>query len=184
MSAAGATDTRAGTPRRTYPARPAHRFDAARLTRVSRLVAKVDSASVQDGFELYLHGFFVTGDGKWTVVQQGMNGDQRQARLRNFVDEPHSAIDGPRQGEIINLTDRRAERSRGTQIELLRDFGADRIIREYEAIIGQAATQPDFRISPCLLIMMLVQVTFLHAAFTGHSRPPPKEAHTIFLNLF
>jgi hypothetical protein len=25
---------------------------------------------VQDGFDLYLHGFFVTDDGKWTVVQQ------------------------------------------------------------------------------------------------------------------
>ena len=31
-----------------------------RLTRASRLVAKVDSAAVQDGFDLYLHGFFVT----------------------------------------------------------------------------------------------------------------------------
>jgi uncharacterized protein len=44
-------------------------FDGATLTRASRLVAKVDSAAVQDGFGLYLHGFFVTDDGKWTVVQ-------------------------------------------------------------------------------------------------------------------
>jgi uncharacterized protein len=43
-------------------------------------VAKVDSATVQDGFELYLHGFAVTQDGKWAVVQQGMKGDKRQAR--------------------------------------------------------------------------------------------------------
>ena len=55
-------------------------FDGAALTRASRLVAKVDSAAVQDGFDLYLHGFFVTDDGQWTVVQQGMNGDKRQAR--------------------------------------------------------------------------------------------------------
>ena len=76
------------------------------LTRASRLVAKVDSAAVQDGFDLYLHGFFVTDDGKWTVVQQGMNGDKKQARryhwhsddLKSFVDEPHSAIDGPDAG--------------------------------------------------------------------------------------
>src|SRR5882762_1830067 len=47
-------------------------FDGNQLTRASRLVAKVDSAAVQDGFDLYLHGFFVTDDGKWTVVQQGM----------------------------------------------------------------------------------------------------------------
>ena len=91
-------------------------FDGAKLTRASRLVAKVDSAAVQDGFDLYLHGFFVTDDGKWTVVQQGMNGDKKQARryhwhsetLKSFVDEPHSAIDGPVQGEIVNLTDKRA----------------------------------------------------------------------------
>jgi hypothetical protein len=77
-------------------------FDGKALTCASRLVAKVDSAAVQDGFELYLHGFFVTDDGKWTVVQQGMNGDKRQARryhwhsesLRSFVEEPHSAIRG------------------------------------------------------------------------------------------
>jgi hypothetical protein len=45
-------------------------------TRASRLVPKIDSAAVQDGFDLYLHGFLVTNDGKWTVVQHGMNGDK------------------------------------------------------------------------------------------------------------
>ena len=44
-------------------------FDGAALATASRLVAKVDSAAVQDGFDLYLHGFFVTADGRWTVVQ-------------------------------------------------------------------------------------------------------------------
>jgi hypothetical protein len=125
-------------------------LDADALTRASRLVAKVDSAAVQDGFELYLHGFFVTDDSKWSVVQQGMNGDKRQARryhwhsenLRSFVDEPHRAIDGPAQGEIVNLTDRRAERSRSAQIELLCDLGPGGIVREYEAITGQSVTQP------------------------------------------
>ncbi|WP_439410286.1 DUF763 domain-containing protein [Bradyrhizobium sp. DASA03030] len=63
-------------------------FDGVKLTRASRLVAKVDSAAVQDGFDLYLHGFFVTADGKWTVVQQGMNGDKRQARRYHWVDFP------------------------------------------------------------------------------------------------
>src|SRR6187200_3339606 len=53
-------------------------LDGAALGRTSRLVAKVDSAAVQDGFELYLHGFVVADDGKWVVVQQGMNGDRGQ----------------------------------------------------------------------------------------------------------
>src|SRR6266702_4650840 len=124
-------------------------FDGQALTRASRLVAKVDSAAVQDGFELYLHGFFVTDDGKWTVVQQGMNGDKRQARryhwhsekLTSFVDEPHSAIDGPAQGEIINLTDHRADASRTAQLDLLTALGPDRIIDELAAIDGKQPAQ-------------------------------------------
>jgi hypothetical protein len=62
-------------------------LDAPALTRASRLVAKVDSAAVQDGFDLYLHGFFVTDEGKWTVVQQGMNGPRRQARRYHWHSE-------------------------------------------------------------------------------------------------
>jgi hypothetical protein len=124
-------------------------FDGNKLTRASRLVAKVDSAALQDGFDLYLHGFFVTDDGKWTVVQQGMNGDEKQARryhwhsemLRSFVDEPHSAIDGPPQGEIVNLADRRAGTSRAAQLELLTDLGPDRIVSEFEALNGSQAQQ-------------------------------------------
>ena len=54
-------------------------FDGAALATASRLVAKVDSAAVQDGFQLYLHGFIVTDDGHWVVVQQGMNGQLKQA---------------------------------------------------------------------------------------------------------
>jgi hypothetical protein len=124
--------------------------DGHTLTRASRLVAKVDSAAVQDGFDLYLHGFFVTCDGKWTVVQQGMNGDKRQARryhwhsesLSSFVDEPHSAIDGPVQGEIINLTDHRAGSSRTAQVDLLSALGPDRVAREYAALSKQDDAQP------------------------------------------
>ena len=55
-------------------------FDGHGLATTSRLVAKVDSAAVQDGFQLYLHGFIVAADGKWVVVQQGMKGETRQAR--------------------------------------------------------------------------------------------------------
>src|SRR5215468_2778432 len=132
-------------------------FDGDRLTRASRLVAKVDSAAVQDGFDLYLHGFFVTADGKWTVVQQGMNGEKRQARryhwhseaLKSFVDEPHSAIDGPEQGEIVNLTDHRAEVSRAAQLELLTDLGPGRIVSEFERLNG---TEPAQALLPHLVM--------------------------------
>src|SRR5258706_4568551 len=113
-------------------------FDGAGLAKASRLIAKVDSAAVQDGFDLYLHGFIVTDDGQWVVVQQGMNGERRQARryhwlsegLKSFVEEPHAAIDGLGQGEIINLTDRRAAASRRMQLDIVQSLGPDRIVRE------------------------------------------------------
>jgi hypothetical protein len=113
-------------------------LDGAALARASRLVAKVDSAAVQDGFELYLHGFIVADDGRWVVVQQGMNGARRQARryhwlsegIASFVDAPHAAIEGRGQGVIVNLADRRAAPSRDGQLELLGTLGPDGIARE------------------------------------------------------
>jgi hypothetical protein len=103
-------------------------LDAPALVRASRLVAKVDSAAVQDGFELYLHGFIVADDGAWVVVQQGMNGARRQARRYHwiwdragaFVDEPHAAIDGRPVGEIVNLVDRRAADARSEIVGVAR----------------------------------------------------------------
>jgi uncharacterized protein len=120
-------------------------FDGSALAQASRLVAKVDSAAVQDGFDLYLHGFVVTDDGRWVVVQQGMNGASKLARryhwssqeLKSFVEAPHAAIDGENQGEIVNLTDVRARRSREGQLELLQDFGPDRIVRELALLQGK-----------------------------------------------
>ena len=127
-------------------------FDGSALANASRLVAKVDSAAVQDGFDLYLHGFIVTNDGQWVVVQQGMNGDRKQARryhwlsegLKSFVEEPHSAIDGVGQGEIINLTDRRARASRRGQLGVLHSLGPDGIARELSALASRVerATTP------------------------------------------
>jgi hypothetical protein len=112
-------------------------LDGAALAGASRLVAKVDTAAVQDGFDLYLHAFVVADDGAWTVVQQGMNGDLRRARryhwlsegVRSFVDEPHAAIEGASEGEVVNLTDRRAAAARRAQVELAR-LGPDRVVAE------------------------------------------------------
>ena len=121
-------------------------FEGEALCRASRLVAKIDSAAIQDGFDLYLHGFIVADDGAWTVVQQGMNGTMGQARryhwhseeITDFVEEPHSGIEGPNQGIIINLTDRRARASRESQLELLAD-GPDTVVLEIQKIKGASA---------------------------------------------
>jgi hypothetical protein len=117
-------------------------FDGAALARASRLVAKVDSAAVQDGFDLYLHGFIVADDGKWTVVQQGMRDSSGTARryhwlsegLTSFVDAPHAAIEGRSGGAIVNLADRRADASRKAQLELLTTLSPDKLAREAAAL--------------------------------------------------
>lgn len=161
-------------------------LDGDRLARTSRLVASVDSSALQDGYQLYLHGFIVTADGKWTVVQQGMNDDTGLARryhwlsegLRSFVEEPHSALDGPPGNRIFNLTDRRASDSRDVQLALVRD-GAERFVREFELI---RASEPvlsmpqhhDVRRSD-------VRLPRLHAAMAAAEQAAPKDFADLLL---
>jgi uncharacterized protein len=116
--------------------------DATPLIRTSRLVAKIDSAVVQDGYDLYLHGFFATVDGDWCVVQQGMNPARREARryhwqsdnMTGFFDSPHAAIEGRNVGSIINLADLRADASRTAGLDLVR-AGPDPVV----AVLRHAA---------------------------------------------
>jgi hypothetical protein len=78
-----------------------------------------------------------------------MNGDKRQARryhwhsegLQNFVEEPHSAIDGPQQGTIVNLTDKRAAPARSAQLDLLGALGPDRIVEAFQRLTEKPTLQ-------------------------------------------
>lgn len=107
------------------------------LVRNSKLVAKIDNNAVQDGFQLYQHNFILTRTGNWAVVQQGMNGATKTARryhwcssdLRSFIEEPHTGVVGDSQGQILNLTDRQAGKTRGTILEMSRE-DPERILKE------------------------------------------------------
>jgi uncharacterized protein len=159
-------------------------LDGDALARTSRLVAKVDSACVQDGFDLYLHGIFVDAEGRWTIVQQGMDGDRGLARryhwlsesVKSFVDEPHTAIDGEPEGEILNLVDARAAASRDAQVELVR-AGPDAIV----STLKRARPQLDlFGAEPHAILPQHHEVTVadvdlrrVHAALAAaHERGP------------
>jgi hypothetical protein len=95
-------------------------LNAHELVRCSKLSAKVDNTAVQDGFQLYIHNFIVSKEGDWTVVQQVMRGGDSMARryhwhsehVKSFVEEPHTAICGENQGEILNLTASEANATR------------------------------------------------------------------------
>uniref|UniRef100_UPI00404A3C77 DUF763 domain-containing protein n=1 Tax=Flavobacterium sp. TaxID=239 RepID=UPI00404A3C77 len=94
------------------------------LAKFSRLTAKVDSTAIQDGFQVYMHYFVVSDQADWSVVQQGMQTETSKARryhwnsnsINSFVEEPHTAICGDFQGEILNLVDKQAK---PTQLAML-----------------------------------------------------------------
>jgi hypothetical protein len=79
-----------------------------------------------------------------------MNPAAKQARryhwlsegLTSFVDDPHAAVEGPGQGNIVNLADRRAARSREAQVALLADLGPDAIAREYALLPASGEKVP------------------------------------------
>ena len=104
-------------------------MDGEALVRTSRLTAKIDNNAIADGFQLYLHTFFVTPAGEWVVVQQGMNGGTAMARryhwhsatVRDFTSQPHTGIVGEHQGTIMNLVDGEAVRAQNALLAMVRE---------------------------------------------------------------
>ncbi|MEO0072413.1 MAG: DUF763 domain-containing protein [candidate division WOR-3 bacterium] len=95
-------------------------FSPEPLVYASKLTAKVDSCALQDGYQIYHHTFLGTKDGKWAVIQQGMNTQTRWARryhwlsleLKDYVVEPHKAIISQKKGTALNLIARSAAKAR------------------------------------------------------------------------
>ncbi len=94
----------------------------------SRMSAKVDSALVQDGFQLYHHAFFFSKNGAWTVVQQGMNQAKRTARryhwhsenVQDLIVEPHSGIASQSfNRHTLNLTAKTGQKNRDIAVEFM-----------------------------------------------------------------
>ena len=98
--------------------------------RASRLTAKVDNAAIQAGYPIYHHAFFMTVEGKWAVVQQGLDARDKTARryhwlsehVRSFVVEPHSAIVGDViRPTALDMTSGNSEESRRVAVDLVKD---------------------------------------------------------------
>jgi len=117
-------------------------LDAHHLVKCSKLSAKVDNTAVQDGFQLYLHSFFVSTEGEWAVIQQGMNGVTATARryhwhseqLASFINEPHTAICGLNPGVILNVTDHKANAARDAIMQIAQE-PPEKMIREIQLIL-------------------------------------------------
>lgn len=104
-------------------------LDGEALVRTSRLAAKVDNNAIIDGFQIYLHGFILTRQGEWAIVQQGMNQGTRLARryhwhsetVKDFTCEPHTGIVGVNHGVIQNLVDERARPAQDALLVIAND---------------------------------------------------------------
>ena len=116
-------------------------LDPAGLVYASRMSAKVDSAAVQDGYQIYHHMFVFTGGGDWGVVQQGMNTENRLARryhwlsesLSDFVCEPHKAVCCDGRGETLNMVARESTGARETSAGMAREKPED-VVRDMKGI--------------------------------------------------
>src|SRR2546421_2097251 len=110
-------------------------FDGEALVRTSRLTARIDNNAIADGFQIYLHSFIVTAAGEWAVVQQGLNDRSGLARryhwhsasVKDFVQQPHTAIVGEYQGTIMNLVDSQAKAAQNAILEVTRE-GPDKAL--------------------------------------------------------
>ena len=100
-----------------------------KLSYASRISAKVDSSLVQDGYDLHHHFFMYDNNGKWAVVQQGMNANNLYARryhwlkdsVYDFVEEPHRAICCNASSEILNVSAKESKGARDISLDLVRD---------------------------------------------------------------
>lgn len=105
------------------------------LEYASKLAAKVDNAAIQAGYALYHHSFFMTADGHWSVVQQGMNPSDNTARryhwlheyVKGFVDQPHEAIVGEKVQQLaLDMTSQISEECRRISLDLVKE-GVERV---------------------------------------------------------
>ncbi|MCS7098170.1 MAG: DUF763 domain-containing protein [Candidatus Methanomethyliaceae archaeon] len=95
----------------------------------SKMSAKIDNVAVQAGYQLYHHVFFMAENGKWAVVQQGMNPENRLARryhwlseeMNCFIVEPHKAIVGHRENKVLNMVAKESENCRKISVDIARE---------------------------------------------------------------
>ncbi len=121
------------------------------LIRSSKLCAKIDNTAVQDGFQLYQHNFILSDEGDWTIVQQGMNVEQKAARRYHwsslslntdsdseaYLNNPHTGVVGDNTGKILNLAATEAKPTRSTILDISHET-PERILNE----IHQLAEKP------------------------------------------
>ncbi len=135
LVAGGKGATSRKTPSEIERAADRFSFEPQPLVYASRMAAKVDSAALQDGYQVYHHTFLWTlpagrqaPQGQWAVVQQGLNPDARYARryhwlsdaVSDFVVEPHNAIISGERAAALNMVASEADDCRALSAQVSR----------------------------------------------------------------
>jgi len=126
-----------------------------KLNEISRLVAKIDNAAVQDGFSLYHHNMIISED-NWAIIQQGMDGGIKKARryhwlsedLRSFLDNPHSDISSEIfKDKVLDMASKNSQNCRDVSLDLVSE-GSNRIKRYLSKLKDSDQTNLDDFIRP------------------------------------
>ncbi|ABN69192.1 protein of unknown function DUF763 [Staphylothermus marinus F1] len=116
------------------------------LEKASRIIAKVDSVMLQDNYTLYHHALFVSENGVWAIIQQGMNLKHRMARRyhwfqdTSFYEDPHKAVAGIKHDLVLNLVSRESRKARKTILDLAKE-NPNTIINEYSSLFNKLKGQ-------------------------------------------
>ncbi|MHA2431013.1 MAG: DUF763 domain-containing protein [Promethearchaeota archaeon] len=107
------------------------------LSDISRLVAKVDNAAIQDGFSLY-HHLMLVSEKNWGIIQQGLDTHIRKARryhwisegLESYLDDPHSDINTEvYKDKVLNMASNESSDCRKVSMDLISE--GSKSIRRY-----------------------------------------------------
>ncbi|MCD6188949.1 MAG: DUF763 domain-containing protein [Thermococcus sp.] len=119
-------------------------LEAEKYIKTSRLVAKVDTVALQTGYQLYHHIFFVDREGRWTIVQQGMNPQVKLARrfhwfsekVKSFILEPHKGISGIKAEYALNTIARESKEYQKTLLDIISESPTkiERDVKSIEAL--------------------------------------------------
>ncbi|MGB9598707.1 MAG: DUF763 domain-containing protein [Minisyncoccales bacterium] len=140
-----------------------------KLVYASKISAKVDSCLIQAGFQIYHHNFIFTKDGKFAVVQQGMNTEIQKARryhwlslkVKDFTEEPHSAIVSDVKLKPLNLVARESRKNKKISVELVREEPKT-FLRDIKLITEKSNTLMRQKRLPGFCEMELRDVEFYH----------------------
>jgi hypothetical protein len=140
-----------------------------KLIYASKITAKVDSCLIQAGFQIYHHNFIFTKDGKFAVVQQGMNTELQKARryhwlslkIKDFTEEPHSGIVSDVRLTPLNLIAKESRENKEISVEMVREEQKT-FLRDFRLICEKSNSLMKQKRLPGFCEMELKDVEFYH----------------------